>query len=95
MCAYHYLLLRMYLRLQYSFLFFSKALMEMFAVDQKLNASLATPLDPIDDLLAGEKVVHSPATSPADSPVLLVLCCVMLCCVMSLLLTVPLTAPFR
>lgn len=33
-----------------------QSLMEMFAVDQKLNASLATPLDPIDDLdlLAGE-----------------------------------------
>lgn len=32
--------------------------MEMFAVDQKLNASLATPLDPIDDLLAGELLLR-------------------------------------
>ncbi|CAM9193207.1 unnamed protein product [Ectocarpus fasciculatus] len=29
-----------------------QSLMEMLAVDQQLNASLATPLDPIDDLLA-------------------------------------------
>ena len=28
--------------------------MEMFAADQKISASLATPLDPIDDLLAGK-----------------------------------------
>lgn len=32
----------------------SEALMEVFAADQQINASLATPLDPIDDLLAGE-----------------------------------------
>ena len=31
--------------------------MEMFAADQKISASLATPLDPIDDLLAGKREI--------------------------------------
>lgn len=32
--------------------------MEMFAADQKISASLATPLDPIDDLLAGKREIQ-------------------------------------
>ena len=50
--------------------------MEMFSVDQEINASLATPLDPIDDLLAGEFLIHPRLSKKTDEKFsdLVVLC---------------------